>query len=156
MPSTLFDSAGLAIVAYAQVDGHSGNSANTTTLASSGVSTTKISTGLYQVLPADQPRAGQLAGPDLRPAAGPAHHDRHPTRVRGDRQRGGGERLGQAKVKLTGASGLLVTTAIDSDFDVLVLRTIPLGRRPSDRRPSGRRPSGLKTLGSKTLGTRLP
>ena len=41
MPSTLFDSAGLAIVAYVQVNGADGSSVSTA-LANSGVSTTKI------------------------------------------------------------------------------------------------------------------
>jgi hypothetical protein len=41
MPSTLFDSAGLAIVAYAQVDGSDGSSTSTA-LANSGVTTTKV------------------------------------------------------------------------------------------------------------------
>ena len=41
MPSALFDSAGLAIVAYVQVDGSTGSSSSTS-LANSGVDTTKI------------------------------------------------------------------------------------------------------------------
>lgn len=45
MPSTLFDSAGLAIVAYAEVIGATGASTNT----NSGVTTTRIGTGLYTV-----------------------------------------------------------------------------------------------------------
>lgn len=123
MPSTLFDSAGLAIVAYAQVDGHSGNSANTTTLANSGVSTTKISTGLYQVfLPTGLAQDNSRDLIFVQPRALPTT-----TAIQ----------LGMAvianvveesavvkQVKLTGASGILATTAIDSDFDVLVLRTI--------------------------------
>ena len=41
MPSTLFDSAGLAIVAYVQVNGKDGSSSSTL-LANSGVTTTKV------------------------------------------------------------------------------------------------------------------
>ena len=45
MPSTLFDSAGLAIVAYADVVGSDGSSATT----NSGVTTTKTGTGQFDV-----------------------------------------------------------------------------------------------------------
>ena len=48
MPSTLFDSAGLAIVAYVQVDGSDGTSSSTSR-ANSGVSTTRISAGVYGI-----------------------------------------------------------------------------------------------------------
>ena len=48
MPSTLFDSAGLAIVAYVQVDGAHGSSSSTA-LANSGVETTRINTGTYNI-----------------------------------------------------------------------------------------------------------
>ena len=122
MPSTLFDSAGLAIVAYAQVDGATGNSVSTA-LANSGVSTTRISTGLYQLtLPTaltQDPsrdliviqaksvptttaiRAGLKPIPDLC------------------------ELSAQVKqISMIGVSGTLATTAIDSDFNVIVLRTI--------------------------------
>jgi hypothetical protein len=119
MPSTLFDSAGLAIVAYAQVAGVDGTSVSTA-LANSGVSTTKITTGLYQVfLPTG---LTQDASKDLifiQPKAVPST-----TAIQ----------LGDAvvanlvevsatvkQVKLTAAIG---TTAVDSDFNILVLRTI--------------------------------
>ena len=46
MPSTLFDSAGLAIVAYVQVDGLTGAS---TGLANSGVETNHIDVGVYGI-----------------------------------------------------------------------------------------------------------
>ena len=72
MPSTLFDSAGLAIVAYAQVDGATGQSEGTTSLANSGVNTTRTSTGMYYVTLPTRTRPGPVAGPDLRPAEG--HH----------------------------------------------------------------------------------
>jgi len=49
MPSTLFDSAGLAIVAYAQVKGSDGSSENSTALANSGIYTTRLSRGQYLV-----------------------------------------------------------------------------------------------------------
>src|SRR5271157_3021020 len=49
MPSTLFDSAGLAIVAYVQVNGLDGSSTSTA-LANSGVETTHIDVGKYGIL----------------------------------------------------------------------------------------------------------
>jgi hypothetical protein len=122
MPSALFDSAGLAIVAYVQVAGATGVSVSTA-LANSGVSTTKISTGLYQVfLPTG---LTQDASRDLiivQPKAVPST-----TAIQ----------LGCAivanvveesatvkQVKLTGVGGGLLTTSVDSDFNVIVLRTI--------------------------------
>jgi len=54
MPNTLFDSAGLAIVAYADVVGTDGSSAVT----NSGVTTTRTGVGQYDViLPADKTQA---------------------------------------------------------------------------------------------------
>ena len=43
MPQTLFDAAGLAVVAYAEINGADG----TSTYLNSGVSTTRTATGLY-------------------------------------------------------------------------------------------------------------
>jgi hypothetical protein len=122
MPSTLFDSAGLAIVAYVQVAGATGVSV-ATGLANSGVSTTKVSTGLYQVF---LPTAiTQDASRDLifvQPKAVPST-----TAI----QLGCAiianvveENATTKQVKLTGVSAALLTTAVDSDFDVLILRTI--------------------------------
>jgi len=122
MPSTLFDTAGLAVVAYAQVSGATGSSTSTT-LANSGVSTTKISTGLYQLfLPTGLAQSSSNDLIYVQPKAIPST-----TAIQ----------LGCAvvanvveesatvkQVKLTGVSGALATTAIDSDFNVLILRTI--------------------------------
>lgn len=116
MPSTLFDSAGLAIVAYAQVDGATGSSAPTA-LANSGVSTTRISAGVYQV---DLPTAlTQSLSRDLifvqakqtTALASPA--DRMAVLFELDAQ--------HKLVKIFQGGG---TTALDSDFNVLVLRTV--------------------------------
>jgi hypothetical protein len=122
MPSTMFDSAGLAIVAYAQVDGHSGAS-TPTAQANSGVSTTKISTGLYQVfLPTGltqdpsrdliyvQPKALPTTTAIQLGCAVVANVVEESATVK--------------QVKLTGVSAALTTTAIDSDFNFFVLRTI--------------------------------
>jgi hypothetical protein len=122
MPSTLFDSAGLAIVAYAQVAGATGVS-TPTAQANSGVSTTRLSTGLYQVfLPTG---LAQDASRDLIYVQAKAS----PTTT--------AIQLGCAvipnvveqdatikQVKLVGVSGSMATTAIDSDFNFFVLRTI--------------------------------
>ncbi len=126
MPSTLFDSAGLAFVAYVQVDGATGSTNPTVTgLANSGVTTTRITTGLYQfflptglaqsytkdlifVQPKAIPtttaiRAGQ------KPVADVLESDSTPF---------------TKTVSFIGVSNTLLATAIDTDFDVLVLRTI--------------------------------
>jgi hypothetical protein len=123
MPSTLFDSAGLAIVAYVQVNGADGSS-NSTALANSGVSTTKVplhsgdyliklSTALGQDPSRDlifvqptQPTPSTYSSPTSFTAGIPAaivtDHDDYTKEV----QFGSG------------------TTALDCDFNVLVLRTI--------------------------------
>ena len=124
MPSPLFDAAGLAIVAYVQVNGSDGSS-NSTALANSGVTTTKLPTyeGLYQItlstaLGQDpsrdlifvQPTSTTLlpysssllfSQPGL-PAANVTDLDDYNKQV----QIGAG------------------TTAINSDFNVLILRTV--------------------------------
>ena len=118
MPSTLFDSAGLAIVAYVQVNGADGSS-NSTALANSGVCTTKVpghhgdyliqlSTALGQ----DPSRDLIFVQPTLQtpltapyapvPSAVVTDHDDYTKEVQI-------------------ASG---TTALDNDFNVLILRTI--------------------------------
>jgi hypothetical protein len=125
MPSTLFDSAGLAIVAYANVDGASGSTtrASVTALANSGITTTRITTGTYQAfLPTGLTQSDTKDLIFVQPKAVPST-----TAIQ----------LGCAvvanvveesatvkQVKLTGVSGTLATTAIDSDFNILILRTI--------------------------------
>ena len=120
MPSTLFDSAGLAIVAYAQVDGGTGSSIsstamNSTLLANSGVTTSRIDVGWYSLTLSTatgqdpsrdlifvQPTAS--SSPSLRPSAIVEDDDDF------DKVVSLGDNLG--------------TTAIDCNFDVLVLRTV--------------------------------
>jgi hypothetical protein len=122
MSSTLFDSAGLAIVAYAQVAGATGSSSSTS-LANSGVSTTRISTGLYQVfLPTGLTQDPSRDLIYVQPKAVPST-----TAI----QLGCAvvanvveESATTKQVKMTGVSGTLATTAVDSDFNVFVLRTI--------------------------------
>ena len=122
MPSTLFDSAGLAIVAYAQVDGATGNSVSTA-LANSGVSTTKVSTGLYQVflptgLTQDASRDLIFVQPKAVPGTTAIYLGLSVNAQVVE------ESATTKQVKLVGSSNALGTTAVDSDFDVLVLRTI--------------------------------
>ena len=120
MPSTLFDSAGLAIVAYAQVDGHTGSSTSSG-LANSGVSTTKLNTGIYQVdlstaLTQDLSRDLIFVQPKITTALPGISLD-------GNRFADIVEVSAQTKiVKIFDAS--TTTTALDSDFNILVLRTI--------------------------------
>jgi hypothetical protein len=119
MPSTLFDSAGLAIVAYAQVTGGTSSTAT----ANSGVSTTRVTTGIYQVfLPTGLAQSDTKDLIFVQPKANPST-----TAI----QLGCAvdanvveESASTKQVKLTGVSGTLTTTAIDSDFDILILRTI--------------------------------
>ena len=121
MPSTLFDSAGLAIVAYAQVDGATGSSTSTG-LANSGVYSTRTATGVYDVylptaLAQDPSRDLIFVQPKITAALqqtnGPAVADVLELSP------------GVKEVKMF-AAGIspFVTTAVDADFDVLVLRTI--------------------------------
>jgi hypothetical protein len=122
MSSTLFDSAGLAIVAYGQVSGATGSSVSTA-LANSGITTTKISTGIYQAfmptgLAQDPSRDLIFVQPKALPSttaiqlgcAVVANVVEESATVK--------------QIKLTGVSGSLTTTAVDSDFNLLVLRTI--------------------------------
>ena len=122
MPSTLFDSAGLAIVAYVQVNGKDGSSTSTL-LANSGVSTTKVpfTTGDYLIQLSTA--LGQDPSRDLifvQPTA-KANTDRpYPPAalvVDGD---------DYTKEVLIGTldSHTGFTTALDCDFNVLILRTI--------------------------------
>lgn len=123
MPSTLFDSAGLAIVAYAQVDGATGQSAGTTAFANSGVYTTRTATGVYDVylptgLTQDSSRDLIFVQPKTTPKTTAI---RLGYRVSADLFEVDATRK---QVQTVGIGGVVAaTTAIDSDFDVLVLRT---------------------------------
>jgi Tfp pilus assembly protein PilW len=117
MPSTLFDAAGLAIVAYAQVDGATGTS-NSTSLANSGVTVSKISTGAYSVLmptalQQDLARDLIFVQPKLTTAL-LAVGVRSPVVFEVNAQ--------EKHVVIYGGAG--GTTPLDSDFNLLVLRTI--------------------------------
>jgi hypothetical protein len=114
--NSLFDSAGLAIVAYVEVLGATGTSTNT----NSGVTTTRTSTGSYRVtLPAYNtqngardlifvqgktssgvPLAGNLVSPYV---------DDNDGAIK--------------KIQMVTVSGG-VSSLVDSDFSVLILRTI--------------------------------
>ena len=120
MPSTLFDSAGLAIVAYAQVDGATGQSEGTTGLANSGVSTTRTATGVYYVtlptgLAQDLSRDLIFVQTKVTTAL-PTGGARTANVFEAD--------AASKQVTIFAQSPTLNTTALDSDFDVLVLRTI--------------------------------
>jgi hypothetical protein len=122
MPSTLFDSAVLAIVAYTQVDGATGVSTSTS-LANSGVGTTRVSTGVYQVF---LPTAiAQDASRDLifvQPKAVPST-----TAIQlycGIVANVVEEDATSKQVTMKGVGGGLMTTSVDSDFSFFVLRTI--------------------------------
>jgi hypothetical protein len=124
MPSTLFDSAGLAIVAYVQVDGHSGSSVSTS-LANSGVSTTRITTGLYQVflptgLTQDPSRDLIFIQPKAVPSTTAIQVGLHPTASLVEES----ATTKQVKIFGVGDVGTGTSTAVDSDFNFLVLRTI--------------------------------
>lgn len=117
MPSTLFDSSGLAIVAYAQVDGATGL-CTSSGLASNGVSSSRSTTGVYVLtlatgLSQDPSRDLILVQPkatDLQ--AG--NRDRAATLF---------DTSAQQKVVETFCPSL-GSTAVDCSFDVVVLRTI--------------------------------
>jgi hypothetical protein len=119
MPSTLFDSAGLAIVAYAQVTGGTSSTAT----ANSGVSTTRVTTGIYQVfLPTGLAQSDTKDLIFVQPKANPSTTAiQLGCAVVADVVE---ESAATKQVKLTGVSGTLTTTAVDSDFDILILRTI--------------------------------
>ena len=120
MPSTLFDSAGLAIVAYAQVDGSDGSS-NSTALANSGVTTTKVpfTTGDYLIQLSTA--LGQDPSRDLifvQPTVEVKTDQPYPPSalvVDGD---------DYTKEVLIGTLNGSGTTALDCDFNILILRTI--------------------------------
>ena len=116
MPSTLFDSAGLAIVAYAQVNGATGSSSSTA-LANSGVTTTKVpaTTGQYLVnlstALGQDPSRNLIFVQAAIPATSPFYNIPGTLAVDVDNY---------TKLVLLGTG----TTAIDCGFDILVLRTI--------------------------------
>jgi hypothetical protein len=110
----MFDQAKLAVVAYAEVNGNDGSSTRT----NSGIVTTKLGTGTYQLsLPvASQNQLGlqQFSDRDLifvqplnatAPLGATAVNDANQTN----------------KLVFIGNSA---TTAVDSDFSVLILRTL--------------------------------
>ena len=118
MPSTLFDSAGLAIVAYVQVNAD--GSSISTALANSGVSTTKVpghdgdyliqlSTALGQ----DPSRDLIFVQPTLQAPLTYPLTDSIPSAVVTDHD----DYVKEVQI----GSG---TTALDCDFNVLILRTI--------------------------------
>ena len=122
MPSTLFDSAGLAIVAYAQVNGATGSSSSTA-LANSGVTTTKVPATIGQYLVNLSTALGQdpsrnlifvqAAIPATSPFYSTALANNIPASLAVDVDN-------YTKLVLLGTG----TTAIDCGFDILVLRTI--------------------------------
>ena len=122
MPSTLFDSAGLAIVAYVQVKGSDGSSISTA-LANSGVSTTKVPghAGDYLIklstaLGQDPSRDLIFVQPTLTAAIGYTGQDLDdpiPSAVVTDAD----DWTKEVQIGST-------TTALDCDFNVLILRTI--------------------------------
>jgi hypothetical protein len=128
MPSTLFDSAGLAIVAYVQVNGADGSS-NSTLLANSGVTTTKVlgSTGNYLIFLStavgqDPSRDLIFVQPVVRsfdPVSTPPlpFPPFPPSTLVVDL-----DNDKYTKQIMIGGSGW--TTALDCDFNVLILRTI--------------------------------
>jgi hypothetical protein len=129
MPSTLFDSAGLAIVAYAQIDGPTGSVPSTG--CNSGLGTTRLSTGIYQIaLPT---ALGQDPGRDLifvQPKWSQAlPYSSVRSAVVTDPTPGIPDDDTIKQVSIFGNEydnmGVpLATTALDSDFNILILRTI--------------------------------
>ena len=115
MPSTLFDSAGLAIVAYAQVNGADGSSENTTNKANSGIYTTKLGAGHYLVQMSTA--LGQDPSRDLifvQPTSTTSVAFNIPGSIVVD----GNDYNKEVFL------GTPTTTAIDCNFNILVLRTI--------------------------------
>ena len=109
--NALFDSAALAIVAYAEVVGANGSSTGT----NSGVSTTRTAAGSYIVaLPTDKTQRGARNLIFVQPTTTTNFLNAGPTAT-----------VNQASsdaTKLVAISN--GTTLIDSDFNVLVLRTV--------------------------------
>lgn len=122
MPSTLFDSAGLAIVAYVQVNGADGSSVSTA-LANSGVSTTKVPGHDGDYLIQLSTALGQNPSRDLifvQPTrttpisyTGSDLDEEIPSAVVTDRD----DYTKEVQIGST-------TSALDCDFNVLILRTI--------------------------------
>jgi hypothetical protein len=122
MPSTLFDSAGLAIVAYVQVDGLTGSSSSTA-LANSGIYTTRVAghpgdylITLSSAIGQDPSRDLIFVQPTLTTAiayTGAALNSPIPSAVVTDHD--------DFTKEVQIGSG---TTALDNDFNVLILRTI--------------------------------
>lgn len=111
MPSTLFDSAGLAIVAYAEVIGTTGASTNT----NSGVVTTRIATGLYSVtLPANLQQSSSRDLIFVTPK-GSITSDAYSYKV--------DDTVSVATKYIAIYGGSPVLSYADSDFSVLILRT---------------------------------
>ena len=128
MPSTLFDSAGLAIVAYAQIDGPTGSVPSTG--CNSGLNTTRLSTGIYQIaLPT---ALGQDPGRDLifvQPKwSQTLRYDSVRSAVVSDPVPGNpGDNNKLIPIfgnEYDNVGAPLATTALDSDFNILILRTI--------------------------------
>lgn len=111
MPANTFDTAGLAVVAYAEVIGATGASTNT----NSGVTTTRISTGQYSLtLPANQQQSGSrdliFVTPKGAITSEPYTHKVDDTTS-----------VATKYIAIYGGSPL--TSYADSDFSVLILRT---------------------------------
>jgi hypothetical protein len=121
MPSTLFDSAGLAIVAYVQVNAD--GTSNSTALANSGVTTTKVPFTSGDYLIQLTTALGQDPSRDLifvQPTVAAKTAQPYPPSVLvvdGD---------DYTKEVLIGTldSDTGFTTALDCDFNVLILRTL--------------------------------
>lgn len=117
--NALFDSAGLAIVAYAEVVGANGTSTGT----NSGVVTTRTATGSYTVsLPANNAQQGARNLIFVQPTTTTNFLNVGPSAT-----------VNQANSLMTSpptgdATKLICisngTTLIDSDFNILILRTI--------------------------------
>ena len=122
MPSTLFDSAGLAIVAYVQVKGSDGSSSSTA-LANSGVTTTKVPGNTGDYLVQLSTAVGQDPSRDLIFV--------QPTLTTKITQTGAVLASLLPSAVVTDANDWTkevqigsTTTALDCDFNVLILRTM--------------------------------
>ena len=111
MPSALFDAAGLAIVAYAEVSGTDGSSVAT----NSGVVTTKTGGGQYDVtLPATKAQSGARDLIFITPK-GPITSTPYSHKV---------DDADPAVKHVAIYGGAPLTTFADCDFSILILRTI--------------------------------
>jgi hypothetical protein len=111
MPANTFDSAGLGVVAYAEIIGATGASTNT----NSGVTTSRIGTGLYSVtLLANQQQSGSrdliFVTPKGTITAEPYSHKVDDT-----------SSVATKYIAIYGGSPL--ASYADSDFSLLILRT---------------------------------